>query len=76
MIEIFVDITKLMVAVTAGTYIGSRIIKHELKKEISAYIRNELPHLLEDERFKAKTRSLARAFVRELIAIVSEELGG
>jgi len=75
MIEVLIDVAKLMVAIFFGTYISSKIMKRELKKEISGYILNEIPHLLESQEFKDKARSLARAFVRELITIASEELG-
>lgn len=58
-----------------GAYVGAKVIKRDLKKEVSGYIVNELPHLLESEEFKQKGRELARVFIRELITIGLEELG-
>ena len=50
-------------------------MKHELTKEVSHYIMNELPHVLASEDFKHKMRELARSGIRELWNIIMEELG-
>lgn len=73
--QVLVNFATLIASVSVGTYLGAKIMKRELKKEISSYILNEVPHLLESQEFKNETRSLARVFVRELITILSEELG-
>jgi len=62
-------------AVSIGSYIGTKMIKRELRKEISTYITNELPHLLESEEFKDKMRGWVRDLVREAVAAGREELG-
>jgi len=54
MIEVLIDVAKLMVAIFFGTYISSKIMKRELKKEISGYILNELPHLFENQGLRSK----------------------
>ncbi|MBS7270664.1 MAG: hypothetical protein KIH10_17735 [Candidatus Freyarchaeota archaeon] len=73
--QILTNVIPMIVAVSLGTYIGSKIMKRELKKEISRYLANEIPHLLENEEFKKKGRELLRVFVKELITVISEELG-
>jgi len=50
-------------------------MKHELTKEVSHYIMNELPHVLASEDFKRKMRELAHSGIRELWNIIMEELG-
>ncbi|MDI6904452.1 MAG: hypothetical protein QMD13_03025 [Candidatus Bathyarchaeia archaeon] len=61
--------------VTFGTYLGAKIMKHEPKTEITKYIQNEIPHLLESPEAKAKARELARTFIHEVWNIMIEELG-
>lgn len=72
--QIAINLATMVVGVTVGTYLGAKIMKHELTKEISHYILNELPHLLESENFKAKMRELTRSGLRELWKIIMEEL--
>ncbi|MDI6847183.1 MAG: hypothetical protein QMD23_03520 [Candidatus Bathyarchaeia archaeon] len=50
-------------------------MKHEPKTEITKYIQNEIPHLLESPEAKAKARELARTFIHEVWNIMIEELG-
>lgn len=73
--QILIPIFTTVVGVAFGTYIGAKIMKKELMKQISGYIMNEVPHLLESEEFKDKARELAHVFIREVIEIVCEELG-
>jgi len=65
----------MIVGVCFGTYLGAKIMKHELTKEVSHYIMNELPHVLAGEDFKRKMRESARSGIRELWNIIMEELG-
>jgi len=61
--------------VSIGSYLGAKVMKRELKREVSAYLTNELPHLLESEEFKVRVRGWIREMVREAVAIGKEELG-
>lgn len=74
--QILINLASMVFGVTVGTYLGAKIMKHELTKEVSHYIMNELPHVLGSEKFKAKMRDLARAGLRELWNIIMEELEG
>ena len=73
--QALVNLGTMIVGVLLGTYIATKITKRELKKEITHYIINDLPHLLENERFREQARNLARVFIRELGTIIKEELG-
>jgi len=50
-------------------------MKRELKKEISSYILNELPHVVESQEFREKLRKWFRGLLREIGTIIKEELG-
>jgi hypothetical protein len=73
--QIAINLLTMVLGVTVGTYLGAKIVKHELTREISHYIMNELPHVLESEQFKGKAREMARSAIRELWKIIMEELG-
>ena len=73
--QVAINLLTMVLGVTVGTYLGAKIMKHELTREISRYIMNELPHVLADEKFKAKAREMARSAIRELWNIIMEELG-
>jgi len=73
--ELLLTSAATVFAVSIGSYIGTKMIKRELKKEISTYITNELPHLLESEEVKARARGWVRGLVREAIDVGREELG-
>jgi len=73
--QILINLATMIVGVCFGTYLGAKIMKHELTKEVSRYILNELPHVLASEDFKRKMRELARSGMRELWNIIMEELG-
>ena len=73
--QILINLATMIVGVCFGTYLGAKIMKHELTKEVSHYIMNELPHVLASEDFKRKMRELARSGIRELWNIIMEELG-
>jgi len=73
--QILINLATMIVGVCFGTYLGAKIMKHELTKEVSHYIMNELPHVLASEDFKRKMRQLARSGMRELWNIIMEELG-
>ena len=73
--QILINLATMIVGVCFGTYLGAKIMKHELTREISRYIMNELPHVLASEDFKRKMRGLARSGMRELWDILMEELG-
>jgi len=73
--QILINLATMIVGVCFGTYLGAKIMKHELTKEVSHYIMNELPHVLASEDFKRKMRELARSGMRELWNIIMEELG-
>jgi len=73
--QVLANLVTMVIGVSVGTYLGAKIMKRELKKEISSYILNEIPHLLESQEFKEKARNLARIFIRELGTIIKEELG-
>jgi ketopantoate reductase len=74
--QIAINLLTMVLGVTLGTYLGAKIMKHELTKEISHYIMNELPHVLESEQFKVKARRMAHSAIRELWNIILEELQG
>jgi len=73
--QVLINLATMIVGVCFGTYLGAKIMKHELTKEVSRYIMNELPHVLASEDFKRKMRELARSGLRELWNIIMEELG-
>jgi len=73
--QIAVNLATMVLGVTVGTYLGAKIMKHELTRELSRYIMNELPHVLENEQFRSKARKMARSAIRELWNIIMEELG-
>ena len=73
--QILINLATMIVGVFSGTYLGAKIMKHELTKEVSHYIMNELPHVLASEDFKRKMRELAHSGIRELWNIIMEELG-
>lgn len=74
MIETFLlDLLKLTIGVCIGSYLGVKITKRELKGEISSYLTNELPHLLETKEVKFRIRELAHVFFQELISVITEE---
>jgi len=69
-----INLASTLLGVTFGTYLGSKIMKRELTKELSKYLLNEIPHLLQTEEFKERARDLARVFIRELGSVIYEEL--
>ena len=73
--QVLINLATMIVGVCFGTYLGAKIMKHELTKEVSRYIMNELPHVLASEDFNRKMRELARSGLRELWNIIMEELG-
>jgi hypothetical protein len=73
--EIVINLVSMVFGVTVGTYLGAKIMKHELRKEVTRYILNDLPHALADEKFKQKTRELTRTAIREFWNTIIEELG-
>jgi hypothetical protein len=73
--HVLVNLATMVVGVSLGTYLGAKIMKRELKKEISSYILNELPHVLESQEFRQKMREWFRGLLRELGTIIKEELG-
>ena len=73
--QILINLATMIVGVCFGTHLRAKIMKHELTKEVSHYIMNELPHVLASEDFKRKMRQLARSGMRELWNIIMEELG-
>jgi len=72
--QILINLVSMVFGVTVGTYLGAKIMKHELRKEVTRYILNDLPHVLADEKFKAKVRELTRTGIREFWNIIMEEL--
>jgi len=54
--QIAINLATMVLGVTVGTYLGAKIMKHELTRELSRYIKNELPHILESEQFRVKAR--------------------
>lgn len=75
LIGLLVGLVSTVFGVVFWAKVGYKITTKQMKEEITAYIKNDLPHLLESEEFKEQARNLARVFVKELITIVSEELG-
>jgi hypothetical protein len=73
--QVLVNLATMIVGVSFGTYLGAKIMKRELKKEISSYILNELPHVVESEEFRQKMREWFRGLLQELGEIIKEELG-
>lgn len=73
--QVLINLASMVFGVTVGTYLGAKIMKHELRREVSRYILNDLPHVLESPQFKAKAREMAKAAVREFWNVVMEELG-
>jgi len=73
--QVLVNLATMVVGVSLGTYLGAKIMKRELKKEISSYILNELPHVVESQEFREKMRKWFRGLLREIGTIIKEELG-
>ncbi|KPV64694.1 MAG: hypothetical protein AOA65_0910 [Candidatus Bathyarchaeota archaeon BA1] len=73
--QFLVDLAKLVLGVTIVTYVGARIMRYELQKQIPHYIKNEIPHLLKGPELKAKAQELARIFLHEVYNLIIEELG-
>ena len=71
--ELLQSLIVTAVAVTIGTMIGSKIVKRDLKKEISGYLRNELPHLLASPNVEFHIRRLAHILFQEAIDVILEE---
>jgi len=74
--QVAINLATMVLGVTVGTYLGAKIMKHELTRELSRYIMNELPHVLASEQFRSKAREMARSAIRELWNIIMEELKG
>jgi len=78
--QILVNLFTTLMGVTVGTYLGTKIMKHELSKEITKYLLNDLPHLLElyskDTECRRRVRAVIRSSLRELGEIIYEELKG
>jgi len=75
-VQILINFMTMLVGVSFGTYLGAKIMKHELRREITNYIMNEVPHLMASEEFKKQARELARTCIREIGTIIMEELKG
>jgi hypothetical protein len=73
--QVLVNFATVVVGVCLGTYLGAKIMKRELKKEISSYILNELPHVVESEEFRLKMREWFKGLLQEIGTIIKEELG-
>ena len=71
--ELLQSLAVTAVGVAIGTLIGSKIVKRDLKKEISGYLRNELPHLLASPEFEFHIRRLAHVLFQEAINVILEE---
>lgn len=73
--QFLINLVTMIVGVSIDTYLGAKIMKHELRREITRYIVNDLPHVFESEQFRSKMRGLVRSTIREFYVIIAEELG-
>lgn len=71
--QFLLDLAKLVIGVCIGSYLGVRITKMELKKEITSYLTNELPHLMKNPNVELQIRKYAHVFFQELVKIIMED---
>lgn len=71
--EVLQSLIVTAVAVAIGSIIGSKIVKHDLKKEISGFLQNEFPHLLASPDVDFQIRKLAHIFFQEALSVILEE---
>jgi len=55
-------------------YFGYKITARNLRREIMTFLQNDLPHIVEDEEFRANIRKAFRLLLREGGAALLEEV--
>jgi len=71
--QLLIGLFQTAMGVTIGTYIGFKIGKKEIKRELTSFVTNELPHLLSSPKTELQIRKYAHIFFQELIETITEE---